>query len=130
MAKSETSRRTLATQWHGRPARKFGSRARRPCHYCAAPAPNPGARPKTRGSPAPAESLGFFGEDDWSFISGNSGRRIQQDGEAAPGFAVATYYLCLFAFMAGFVDSVVGGGGLIQLPALLILLPPTPANSL
>jgi uncharacterized membrane protein YfcA len=27
------------------------------------------------------------------------------------------------AFLAGFIDSVVGGGGLIQLPALLILLP-------
>ena len=33
-------------------------------------------------------------------------------------------YLCLFAALAGFVDSVVGGGGLIQLPALLIFLPP------
>ncbi|WP_460880363.1 sulfite exporter TauE/SafE family protein [Pontibacter rugosus] len=32
-------------------------------------------------------------------------------------------YLCFFAFMAGFIDSVVGGGGLIQLPALLIFLP-------
>lgn len=31
--------------------------------------------------------------------------------------------LCGFAFLAGFIDSVVGGGGLIQLPALLILLP-------
>ncbi|SFU85893.1 sulfite exporter TauE/SafE family protein [Pontibacter akesuensis] len=35
-------------------------------------------------------------------------------------------YLCLFAFMAGFIDSVVGGGGLIQLPALLIFLPGVP----
>ena len=32
-------------------------------------------------------------------------------------------WLCLFAFVAGFVDSVVGGGGLIQLPALFIFLP-------
>ena len=32
-------------------------------------------------------------------------------------------YLCGFAFLAGFVDSVVGGGGLIQTPALLIFLP-------
>ena len=32
--------------------------------------------------------------------------------------------LLFFAFLAGFVDSVVGGGGLIQLPALLVLLPP------
>jgi uncharacterized protein len=34
--------------------------------------------------------------------------------------------LCAFAFLAGFVDSVVGGGGLIQIPALMILLPGTP----
>ena len=32
-------------------------------------------------------------------------------------------WLCGFAFLAGFVDSVVGGGGLIQIPALFILLP-------
>jgi uncharacterized protein len=32
-------------------------------------------------------------------------------------------WLCLFAFAAGFVDSIVGGGGLIQLPALFIFLP-------
>jgi len=31
--------------------------------------------------------------------------------------------LCGFAFLAGFMDSMVGGGGLIQLPALFILLP-------
>ena len=35
-------------------------------------------------------------------------------------------YLCFFAFLAGFIDSVVGGGGLIQLPALLIFLPGVP----
>ena len=40
------------------------------------------------------------------------------------------YYLCLFAFLAGFVDSVVGGGGLIQLPALLLFLPKPFAASL
>jgi uncharacterized membrane protein YfcA len=28
--------------------------------------------------------------------------------------------LCAFAFLAGFIDSIVGGGGLIQLPALFI----------
>jgi len=43
---------------------------------------------------------------------------------------VETAYLCLFAFLAGFVDSVVGGGGLIQLPALFIFLPPSLAASL
>lgn len=31
--------------------------------------------------------------------------------------------LCLAAFGAGFVDSIVGGGGLIQLPALMMVLP-------
>ena len=34
-----------------------------------------------------------------------------------------TLALCGFAFLAGFIDSVVGGGGLVQIPALLILLP-------
>lgn len=38
-------------------------------------------------------------------------------------------YLCVFAFLAGFVDSVVGGGGLIQLPALFICLPPAYASA-
>lgn len=31
--------------------------------------------------------------------------------------------LCLFAFLAGFIDAMVGGGGLVQLPAMFILLP-------
>ncbi|MUL35215.1 sulfite exporter TauE/SafE family protein [Gloeocapsopsis dulcis] len=35
------------------------------------------------------------------------------------------FILCLFSFCAGFIDSIVGGGGLIQLPALLIVLPNT-----
>lgn len=34
-------------------------------------------------------------------------------------------FLCLFAFLAGLIDSIVGGGGLVQLPALLVLLPNT-----
>ncbi|MCL2652285.1 MAG: TSUP family transporter [Propionibacteriaceae bacterium] len=34
--------------------------------------------------------------------------------------------LCLAALVAGWIDSVVGGGGLIQLPALLVGLPTTP----
>ena len=33
--------------------------------------------------------------------------------------------LCLAAFLAGFVDSIAGGGGLIQVPALFVLLPPS-----
>ncbi|WP_242920925.1 sulfite exporter TauE/SafE family protein [Pontibacter liquoris] len=39
-------------------------------------------------------------------------------------------YLCLFAFLAGFIDSVVGGGGLIQLPALFVFLPGVPVASI
>ena len=35
-------------------------------------------------------------------------------------------FLCLAAFVAGFVDAVVGGGGLIQTPMGLILLPNLP----
>ncbi len=37
--------------------------------------------------------------------------------------------LCLAAFIAGFVDAIVGGGGLIQTPAALILLPGLPVAS-
>ena len=33
------------------------------------------------------------------------------------------YWLCLFAFLAGFIDSIVGGGGLVQVPAFFILYP-------
>lgn len=32
-------------------------------------------------------------------------------------------FLCVAAFLAGAVDAVVGGGGLIQLPAMLLLMP-------
>ena len=38
--------------------------------------------------------------------------------------------LCLAAFAAGTLDAVVGGGGLIQLPALLLVLPGFPVVSL
>lgn len=41
-----------------------------------------------------------------------------------------TALLCTAAFVAGFVDAVAGGGGLIQLPALLILLPGVPIPTL
>ena len=33
------------------------------------------------------------------------------------------YLLCAFAFLAGLVDSIVGGGGLVQIPAFFILYP-------
>ncbi len=38
--------------------------------------------------------------------------------------------LAFFAFVAGFIDAVVGGGGLIQLPATLIQFPNTPLPTL
>jgi uncharacterized protein len=31
--------------------------------------------------------------------------------------------MCFFAFLAGFIDSIVGGGGFVQVPALFILYP-------
>src|SRR4051812_45882477 len=40
------------------------------------------------------------------------------------------FYLCTFAFVAGLVDSLVGGGGLIQLPALFLFLPANAASSI
>jgi hypothetical protein len=33
------------------------------------------------------------------------------------------YVLCAFAFLAGFIDSIVGGGGLVQIPAFFVLYP-------
>jgi uncharacterized membrane protein YfcA len=38
--------------------------------------------------------------------------------------------LCLAAFAAGFIDSIVGGGGLVQTPAILVTLPEQPVASL
>lgn len=38
--------------------------------------------------------------------------------------------LVLFAFLAGYIDAVVGGGGLIQLPAMLINMPQSPLVTL
>jgi uncharacterized membrane protein YfcA len=38
-------------------------------------------------------------------------------------------WLCLISFAAGLVDAIVGGGGLIQLPALFVFLPPNLAAS-
>ena len=40
------------------------------------------------------------------------------------------FVLGILAFVAGFIDSVVGGGGLIQLPALLIGFPNAPVPTL
>jgi len=37
--------------------------------------------------------------------------------------------LCSFAFLAGWVDAIAGGGGLIQTPASLIILPQFPVAS-
>jgi len=37
---------------------------------------------------------------------------------------------CIAAFVAGFIDAIVGGGGLVQLPALLVLHPTAPIVAL
>lgn len=38
--------------------------------------------------------------------------------------------LCLAAFAAGFIDAIVGGGGLLQTPATLLILPHYPVASI
>ncbi|RYD80245.1 MAG: sulfite exporter TauE/SafE family protein [Sphingobacteriales bacterium] len=38
--------------------------------------------------------------------------------------------LCLVAFCAGFIDAIVGGGGLLQTPATLLILPHYPVATL
>lgn len=43
---------------------------------------------------------------------------------------IETPILCFFAFLAGLIDSIAGGGGLIQLPALFIFLPNLPVATL
>lgn len=51
--------------------------------------------------------------------------------EVLPEFvSPALAALCAFAFLAGFIDSVVGGGGLIQIPALMLVMPGTPVATL
>lgn len=34
--------------------------------------------------------------------------------------------LCFFSFLAGFIDAIIGGGGLVQTPASLLILPQYP----
>jgi len=43
---------------------------------------------------------------------------------------LTTAALCAAAFAAGFIDAIAGGGGLVQLPALLLLLPGVPIPTL
>lgn len=38
--------------------------------------------------------------------------------------------LCIVSFFAGFIDAIVGGGGLLQTPAMLIILPQYPIATL
>lgn len=45
-------------------------------------------------------------------------------------FTLNIAFLCFFAFLAGFIDSIVGGGGLIQTPAMLVFLPGVPIPTL
>ncbi|MGA1083304.1 MAG: sulfite exporter TauE/SafE family protein, partial [Burkholderiaceae bacterium] len=46
------------------------------------------------------------------------------------GLDEVVVFLAFAAFAAGFVDAVVGGGGLVQLPALFSSLPQASAASL
>lgn len=40
------------------------------------------------------------------------------------------FLLCIAAFAAGFIDAIVGGGGLLQTPATLLILPHYPAATI
>ena len=40
------------------------------------------------------------------------------------------FYICAAALAAGFIDAVVGGGGLVQVPALFILFPHFPVSKI
>lgn len=40
------------------------------------------------------------------------------------------FLISIFAFLAGFMDSIIGGGGLIQIPALMIIFPTMPLPTL
>ena len=40
------------------------------------------------------------------------------------------YILCAFAFLAGLIDSIVGGGGLVQIPAFFVLYPQLAAQNI
>jgi len=51
-------------------------------------------------------------------------------GHSPIDFLSPLVLLCCAAFAAGFVDAIAGGGGLIQLPACLILFPATPVIAL
>lgn len=43
---------------------------------------------------------------------------------------MALALLCFFAFLAGFIDSIVGGGGLVQVPAFFVLYPQLPVPNI
>lgn len=64
----------------------------------------------------------FQNENIWLAIS-----------EALPSPAMSLTEIllaCIAAFAAGFIDAVVGGGGLVQTPALLIIFPNLPVASI
>jgi len=44
--------------------------------------------------------------------------------------AIELILLCAVAFAAGFIDAIVGGGGLLQTPAILLILPNYPVATL
>lgn len=45
-------------------------------------------------------------------------------------YGTALLFLCVAAFAAGFIDAIVGGGGLLQTPATLLILPHYPVATL
>src|SRR3712207_2491488 len=54
---------------------------------------------------------------------GRRARSVRGGEGSAVAEASDVVLLCLAALLAGWVDAASGGGGLVQLPALLVLLP-------
>jgi hypothetical protein len=54
------------------------------------------------------------------------GGDFQSFGVSLQAILMEIYLLCAFAFLAGFIDSIVGGGGLVQIPAFFVLYPQLP----
>lgn len=44
--------------------------------------------------------------------------------------SIEIYLISFFSLLAGFMDSIIGGGGLIQIPALMIIYPAVPLPTL
>jgi uncharacterized membrane protein YfcA len=69
---------------------------------------------------------------NYKFLISFLGTFVREKYSESKLYHMETYIivlLCLAAFFAGFIDAIVGGGGLIQTPVGLILLPNLPVST-